>query len=242
MLLAFLFFSLDARAKESSAQDAEKEIVRLMWAIEKDDLPQLEKLIKEWKDPNREFSKGGITLLHYAAMNGSINSLRLLLKVGAKVNLRAESGSSPLDMACSLGFVEVCKELIKSGAEVNGVGKSGKTALFYCKNVEVITVLVESGADVHHTDALGRNSLHSAVLGKKVEVAKELVRLGVSPMALDKEGKSAKDLAKGVFELENAVDKESSRAEENTKFGRDPKAKTLRTDEQKEDPPKDPAP
>lgn len=60
------------------------------------------------------------TPIYFAAKNGHVRSVRLLLKVGADVSLKTHDMSCPLFAAVDGGHQEVVKVLIQHGAEVNG--------------------------------------------------------------------------------------------------------------------------
>lgn len=56
--------------------------------------------------------------LHYAIINGSLKSVKLLLRYGANMNPQSESGYIPLSMACARGHLEIAKLLLESGAKI----------------------------------------------------------------------------------------------------------------------------
>ncbi|XP_031439184.1 ankyrin repeat and SOCS box protein 3 isoform X2 [Clupea harengus] len=60
------------------------------------------------------------TPLYFAAKNGHVRSVKLLLKVAADVNLKTHDLSCPLFAAVDGGHQETVKVLIRHGAEVNG--------------------------------------------------------------------------------------------------------------------------
>ncbi|XP_062374708.1 ankyrin repeat and SOCS box protein 3 [Sardina pilchardus] len=60
------------------------------------------------------------TPIYFAAKDGHVRSVKLLLKVSADVNLKTHDMSCPLFAAVDGGHQEVVKVLIRHGAEVNG--------------------------------------------------------------------------------------------------------------------------
>jgi ankyrin repeat protein len=68
--------------------------------------------------------------LHDAALGGHRDLVALLLDHGADPEAReAESGSTPLYVAASMGRLEVVELLLARGAVVNAANKSGATPL-----------------------------------------------------------------------------------------------------------------
>lgn len=68
------------------------------------------------------------TCLHEAALWGKLNVLNLLLDKGIDVNVRDNSGKTPLHKAATNSF-ESCKLLLEKGADINAKDNRGKTPL-----------------------------------------------------------------------------------------------------------------
>jgi ankyrin repeat protein len=69
------------------------------------------------------------SLLHKAADKGIIESAKLLLARGVKVDVRTPSGSSPLHWACGAGQVRMVKFLLKNKANAKSCTKGGWTPM-----------------------------------------------------------------------------------------------------------------
>jgi ankyrin repeat protein len=59
------------------------------------------------------------TVLFTAVENSDLETVKIFLKAGAKVNLLSQDGESPLLIAARHGAVEIVKLLLESGADVN---------------------------------------------------------------------------------------------------------------------------
>lgn len=61
----------------------------------------------------------GYTALHYAAANGHLNCVKLLLRHGSPLEEQNENGHTPLMEATSNGHIEVARCLIEHGVNIN---------------------------------------------------------------------------------------------------------------------------
>lgn len=97
----------------------------LMIAALKGELEIARRLIALDADVN----KPGWTPLHYAATNGQLALMELLLEEHAFIDAQAPNGNTPLMMAAYYGSPEAVKLLIQAGADLRLRNRQGETAL-----------------------------------------------------------------------------------------------------------------
>ena len=68
-------------------------------AVQYNQIPVLEYLVNHHPAHIERVTTEGYTPLHEAASSGSLDSLKILLDAGAKVNVKSNNGYTPLDMA-----------------------------------------------------------------------------------------------------------------------------------------------
>jgi len=101
----------------------------LMLAALKDHQALAEKLIKKGADVN----KTGWTPLHYAASNGHLAIISLLLENSAYIDAESPNGSTPLMMAAMYGTPAAVKLLLEEGADPQLKNQQGLTALQFAQ-------------------------------------------------------------------------------------------------------------
>ncbi len=83
------------------------------------------------KDSMEELNNQGIAAIHLAAQNGHKGMLRVMIEKGVDVNLMedapAESGTTPLHVACKYGQWEIVKLLMAAGADDTLKNAKGET-------------------------------------------------------------------------------------------------------------------
>ena len=129
----------------------------------------------------------GQTPLFYAAQNGHMAVVKLLLEKGADVNDR----SMPLHTASSNGHVKVVSLLLEKGAGVNVTNQDRSTPLQWASDnghVEVVRLLLEKGANVNAVSQGGSTPLHWASDNGHVEVVRLLLEKGANVNAASQGG------------------------------------------------------
>ena len=114
---------------------------------------------------------GGMTPLLLASRDGHLNAAKLLVEVGADVNLADPNGITPLLMALTNGQIDVAKFLLEQGADPNRADWWARQPLWAAVDIrnlavrsgaptnengidregalDVITMLIERGVDVN---------------------------------------------------------------------------------------------
>jgi len=97
----------------------------LMLAALKGELTLCQLLIKKGADVN----KPGWAPLHYAATNGHLDVMNLLLEENAYIDAASPNGSTPLMMAAHYGSASAVKLLLEAGADPSLKNAQGFSAL-----------------------------------------------------------------------------------------------------------------
>ncbi|XP_068094586.1 ankyrin repeat and SOCS box protein 4 isoform X2 [Hyperolius riggenbachi] len=116
--------------------------------------------------PSFKLASSWATGLHITVMLGHLESLLVLLKHGASINIKP-NGKTPLHVACEVANVDCVKILIDHGAKLNAFSMSGHAPLHYCKTKEAVKCakeLVWAGANINlqSIDDTEETPLHTA--------------------------------------------------------------------------------
>jgi uncharacterized protein len=119
------------------------------------------------------------TGLHYAAMNGNLQIMAILIKAKAHLNLEDNLGNTPLHLAAERDQTEAAKLLLNVGAEVDPQNKDGLTPLMIAAsrgNLELVRALLAKGANPTKTDYTGRDALGWAQDSNRPAVVQTITR------------------------------------------------------------------
>ena len=138
------------------------------------------------------FSEHGETGLMLAAVDGHLDTVKLLIREGADVNLCDSDGVSPLMFACeNEEGVDTIKLLIENGADVNALQNDGCTALMIaCSNQssDNAQLLINKGAIVNVDLADGYTPLMIACHNELLDTVKLLIINGADINACRSDG------------------------------------------------------
>ena len=121
--------------------------------------------------------------LHFAAQNGHLNVVSLLLKRGANVNAKNRDSSAPLHLAAFEGHAEIASTLLAEGADADPPDNLGTTPLHWAasrNNLDVVNILLAYDADVNAVDrSTGQTPLGEAqIVGANMAIIFRLIREG----------------------------------------------------------------
>jgi uncharacterized protein len=145
-------------------------------AAERGDVQVISKFASEGADVNGKRGEMDRTPLHLAAMAGQVESIKVLIALGAKINERDDDGCTSLSLAVQENpKLEVLDQLLKLGADINKRDKSKMAALDHAAakgSLELFNFLIERGASPRS----GR--VVCGVEGGDLEILKSLVTAG----------------------------------------------------------------
>ena len=137
----------------------------------------------------------GFTAIHLASfIDDKENILRLLDKAACPVDLRCESGQTPLIAAASKGFVGLIRLFLDRGADLEAKDQFGLTPLMTAASyghIPAFFVLARRGAVLDVVDKKGCTVVHWAAYRNQVHMLRALRTLGVNFATIDFEGMNA---------------------------------------------------
>jgi uncharacterized protein len=130
----------------------------------------------------------GMTALHWAAQNGSVDLAKMLLIAGANVRATTRLGGyTPLLMAAINGDAAMIRALADAGANPAGANSNGTTPLMVAAvsgHADAVALLIERGADVNAKEnARGETALMFAAANGRVETVRVLAAHGADVKA-----------------------------------------------------------
>jgi ankyrin repeat protein len=139
--------------------------------------------------PADAFGKDGLTPLMWAARKGRVETMKILLDAGARIDRRDVHfwGWTPMIHAIHKAQTEAVQLLIERGADVNAAANNGLTPLIDAsgecdcqadrseKDLDaIVTLLLENGADPRSETLDHFNALMSALASGRAGVVKAL--------------------------------------------------------------------
>lgn len=129
-------------------------------ASKQNDAELVRHLLANDGNPN-QVDEDSRTALQYAAMNGNLQIIALLVKAKARLDVKDKLGNTALLLAVDRGQVEAAKLLLDVGAPVDAENKNGMTALMVAASrgdLDCVRILLANGASPTKTDYTGRDA------------------------------------------------------------------------------------
>ncbi|KAF6356571.1 ankyrin repeat domain 55 [Rhinolophus ferrumequinum] len=138
----------------------------------------------------------GCTPLMHAVSGRQVDTVKLLLKMGANINSQDAYGRTSLCLATYLGWLEGCVSLLRNGAKHNIPDKNGRLPLHAATaepDVRLLTVLMQQSnlSEINHQDTEGMTPLHWAAFHNQPQHTQMLLKKGADPTLVDKDFKTA---------------------------------------------------
>ena len=131
----------------------------------------------------------------------NLESVRLLLDHGARVNGPAQAEVTPLQQAVQTRNTSLVRILLTAGAAVNGKAPTGYPPLFLAvsnKDMAMTDLLLDHGADVHAKLADGTTLLHAAAGADNLPLVSRLLDAGLAVNAETTSHVTALDMSVAV--------------------------------------------
>ncbi|RNF12476.1 putative ankyrin repeat family protein [Trypanosoma rangeli] len=135
-------------------------------------------LLKEKPTLINSVEAGGFSALHFAAFNGDLDMICMLLEFKPDLELKNYDNNTPLIMAAKGHQNAAIKLLVEAGADVNLRTPTGGTAAHFAASmgyVDTVRCLVELGADVMHDNCQTGTLLHWAAHSGNIDCIGEMI-------------------------------------------------------------------
>ena len=161
---------------------AEAASVPLIDAVKAADVEAVRRLLQQEAVDVNVSEADGTTALHWAAHQGDLESLQLLLASGAEPDRPNRYDVTPLALACARGSAPIVEALLDAGADPNMSLPEGETVLMAAArtgDVDVLRLLVAHGAEVSAREAWrGQTALMWAAADNHPAATHMLVEMG----------------------------------------------------------------
>lgn len=159
----------------------------------------LRSFLRKRVDPNCLGELGYVGLnkrtpLHWAAVNGAVDAVELLLDGKADANFQDSRGRTPLHWAARVNRTDIVRVLLDHGADPNIVDESDMTPIVCAAcaggtSAEMFKALTSKGGNINHQlKSTGDTALHLAVKLDDQQTALALLSIGGDIMRTNKDG------------------------------------------------------
>ncbi|WCL49997.1 ankyrin repeat domain-containing protein [Leptospira sp. GIMC2001] len=149
----------------------------LITAIQKSQLAQVNKLLKEGVDPNA-LDENGNPAIFIAIQKNSKPIAQALLKANADINRIDSDGNSILHKLTDKNFTDIMKAVIDQGFNINQKNKYGETSLLFAvrnNKKQSFDFLIKMEADINLPDSMEYTPILAAVENKNFAMVKALI-------------------------------------------------------------------
>lgn len=129
-----------------------------------------------------------------AAALGQYSMLENLIRPGVDVDLKSESGETPLILATRNGHTEVVRLLLTHSAEINIQSQQGNFPLYLAAeagDLNLIQLLLEHGAEINFTSETKGRSINGAANKEQLPIVNFLIEHGAEPVTVSTDGETA---------------------------------------------------
>lgn len=165
----------------------------------------IELLIERGADINVQ-DVDGQGVLCWSTAEGDVENTKLLISLGADINSVSRSGMSVLNYCAQSGQLECADVLLDAGADpriansygitpLHNLASSGRRAVGGIDVNELVHNMMKAGADINAQDVDGRTALHAAARHLCMETVEALIGHGASSTIVNKQGKTALEIA-----------------------------------------------
>jgi ankyrin repeat protein len=113
--------------------DKKPALAPILQAAKEGKTPELTALIQQGADVNTQDADKGMTALMYAAEEGRVQAVKVLIESKANISLAAKKGTTALMFAALAGNMEIVKALLAAGADTKTKDANGQTALVFAR-------------------------------------------------------------------------------------------------------------
>ncbi|KAM6156980.1 ankyrin repeat domain-containing protein 55 [Erethizon dorsatum] len=197
MRQATMDFSTSSVFEQQKADSSEEVDLNMVYqAASNGDVNALTAVIREDPSILECCDSEGCTPLMHAVSGRQVDTVKLLLKMGANINMQDAYGRTSLCLATYLGWLEGCVSLLRNGAKHNIPDKNGRLPLHAATaepDVRLLTVLLQQSnlSEINHQDNEGMTPLHWAAFHNQPQHTQMLLKKGADPTLVDKDFKTA---------------------------------------------------
>ncbi len=138
----------------------------------------------------------GDNALHFAAMEGNLEIVKMLVEYGSNKDAQNYYGITPLMKAAEMNRVEIVKYLMHMGADINIKNNEGENVLLYQakssgEKYELVKILLDAGLSPNSENLNGRTILMREASWRHLSTVMLLVERGATVNNKDNNGRTS---------------------------------------------------